>query len=282
MSYADVLGPGVRKMPNVFRELNLPQSIGAAECVEVAAPSYGGEKDTESGILNLHQLVLYTKKLSQVIKGVVADGNFPIVIGGDCSILIGSMLALKQMGRYGLAHIDGHTDFAIGNKTSTTGGAAGMDLAMVIGKGSDSTTNIYGEKPYVLQSDVVQFGNRYHDKVFNGMFYKTDILKYDLDRLREEGIDSSARRFLSQLNRQVKGFWIHVDLDVLDDEIMPAVDSRQKSGLSYEELKELLVTLLGSDIATGIQFTIYDPDLDEDRKIGEVLVRKLIDILQNI
>ncbi|HTF30255.1 MAG TPA: arginase family protein, partial [Flavitalea sp.] len=167
-------------------------------------------------------------------------------------------------------------------KTSTTGGAAGMDLAIVTGQGSDSITNIYGQKPYTLQSDIAQFGNRYHDKVFNGRFYKTDILKYDLDRLREEGMDSCARSFLTQLNKEVKGFWIHVDLDVLNDEIMPAVDSRQKDGLSYEELTELLTTLLRSEIATGIQFTIYDPDLDEDRKIGEVLVRKLIDILQNI
>lgn len=282
MPYADVLGPGARKMPNVFRDLNLPKSIGVTECIEVAAPNYNGEKDTESGILNLDQLVLYTRKLAQVIKEVVSDGKFPIVIGGDCSILLGSMLALKQIGKYGLAHIDGHTDFAIGNKTSITGGAAGMDLAIVIGQGSDSITNIYGEKPYVLQSDVAQFGNRYHDQVFNGMFYKTNILKYDLDRLREDGVDSSARSFLSQLNSHVKGFWIHVDLDVLDDEIMPAVDSRQRGGLSYEELAELLITLLRSEIATGIQFTIYDPDLDEDRKIGEVLVRKLIDILQNI
>ncbi|HMF71448.1 MAG TPA: arginase family protein, partial [Flavitalea sp.] len=154
MPYADVLGPGVRKMPTLFRDLGLPKSIGAAECIEVAAPNYDGKKDKESGVLNLDQLVVYTKKLSQVIKEVVDTGKFPIVIGGDCSILLGSMLALKQKGRYGLAHVDGHTDFAIGNKTSTTGGAAGMDLAIATGQGSDSITNIYGQKPYTLQSDI--------------------------------------------------------------------------------------------------------------------------------
>ena len=67
----------------------------------------------------------------------------------------------------------------------------------------------------------------------------------------------------------VEGFWIHLDADVLDDRIMPAVDSRQPDGLSYAELVELLETLLSSDLAVGAQVTIFDPELDPTGEIAE-------------
>jgi len=75
----------------------------------------------------------------------------------------------------------------------------------------------------------------------------------------------------------VEGFWVHLDADVLDDTIMPAVDSRQPDGLSYTELIELLRPLLGSPLAAGMQVTIFDPELDKDGKIAEKFTDALIE-----
>jgi arginase len=77
-------------------------------------------------------------------------------------------------------------------------------------------------------------------------------------------------------DKKAKGFWIHVDLDVLNDEIMPAVDSRQPDGLQYHELRQLIRLLLQSGKAIGIQFTIYNPDLDKDKRIGKKLVEEMV------
>lgn len=66
---------------------------------------------------------------------------------------------------------------------------------------------------------------------------------------------------MAEANR-LDGFWVHIDVDVLNDEIMPAVDSRTEDGLTYDELEELLLPLLQSPKATGIEITILDPELD--------------------
>jgi arginase len=69
----------------------------------------------------------------------------------------------------------------------------------------------------------------------------------------------------------VDGFWIHCDVDVLDSTVMPAVDASQPDGLSYAELRELIRPLLDSDLAAGMQVTIYDPDRDPDGSAGRRL-----------
>jgi len=62
---------------------------------------------------------------------------------------------------------------------------------------------------------------------------------------------------------KLDGFWIHIDVDVLNDTIMPAVDSRQPNRLGYEEFNEILYLLLSDSTATGLKITILDPDLDQ-------------------
>ena len=82
-----------------------------------------------------------------------------MVLGGDCSILIGTLLSLRRSGRYGLFFIDGHADF-YQPQASTTGEVADMDLAIVSGRGPDILTNIDNLKPLVRDEDVVVFGYR--------------------------------------------------------------------------------------------------------------------------
>jgi arginase len=71
------------------------------------------------------------------------------------------------------------------------------------------------------------------------------------------------------------GYWIHIDVDVLDDRLMPAVDSRQDGGLNYDEFKQILRNLVHHQKAAGLEITILDPDLDEDGKYGRAFVENL-------
>jgi len=70
----------------------------------------------------------------------------------------------------------------------------------------------------------------------------------------------------------LEGYWIHLDVDVIDDEVMPAVDSRQPDGMSYAELGEILLDLVSTSSAVGMEITILDPDLDPDGAIVERFV----------
>lgn len=283
MVYADKEGPGTRKMPEVFERFLFKERLNISEHIHIAPPPYNGEVDSETGIRNLPEILEYSRHFADVMKGIIAKNQFPIVIGGDCSILIGSMLALKQLGNYGLAHIDGHTDYAIAKISSSTGGAAGMDLAIVTGIGADTITNIDHLKPYVNEANTAQFANRCYDETFNGNFYNTDIFRADLPDLRAKGIEKTADELIERLRKnKVDGLWLHVDADVLDEEIMPAVDSPQEDGLSYKELKTLLITLIKSGLVSGFQLTIYDPDLDPLRTYGKKLADELVDLFQQV
>ncbi|MBA4848809.1 arginase family protein [Emticicia sp. BO119] len=283
MPYADKDGPGARKATLVFEKLLFRERLNISQSYTIVPPVYIGKIDAETGIRNLPDLINYSRQLAEMIKEIVENNQFPIVIGGDCSILIGSMLALKKAGNYGLLHIDGHTDYAIAKISSSTGGAAGMDLAIVTGIGDNAITNIDNLKPYVTEVNTAQFANRCYDKTFNGNFYNTDIFSADLPLLRQKGIIQTATEFIKKLQKNnVEGVWLHVDADVLDSEIMPSVDSPQEDGLSYTELKTLLKTFLQSGLVTGFQLTIYDPDLDSDMSIGKRLVDELVNLFSQI
>ena len=103
------------------------------------------------------------------------------------------------------------------------------------------------------------------------------ITVLDLAAVRKIGVAEAARRAVDRFERnELDGFWVHLDADVLDDEVMPAVDSRQPDGLSRDELIALLKALLASRLAVGMEVTIFDPDLDPDGKIASAFADDLV------
>ena len=98
--------------------------------------------------------------------------------------------------------------------------------------------------------------------------------------LRRTGMTAAGEAVASRFSRSgVNGLWIHLDVDVLDDAVMPAVDSRQPDGLSYDELEALLRPVLDTGTVVGMNVTIYDPDRDPDGSAGRALVNGLVRLL---
>src|SRR6202030_1222824 len=104
--------------------------------------------DTAMKVRNAAGIRGYSLQLANRIEELLGQGKFPLVLGGDCSILLGSALALRKRGRYGLLFIDGHADL-LTPASSQSGGAAGMDLALATGLGPELLTHIEGTKPYI-------------------------------------------------------------------------------------------------------------------------------------
>ena len=108
------------------------------------------------------------------------------------------------------------------------------------------------------------------------------MLAFDLARVRERGVETSAREAVRHLTREHGaggGFWIHLDADVLDDAIMPAVDYRLPGRLSWAELAAVLRIAADSERAVGIEVTIYNPKLDADGASGKGLTATLVKVL---
>lgn len=180
--------------------------------------------------------------------------------------------------------LDGHTDY-IDPELSSTGGAAGMDLAIVTGYGHRKLTNIYDLGPYFKESNVFCVGNREYTQAYVEPILESDIHYFDLKKSREFGMTNIANQFLELVREnELDGFFIHLDVDVLKDEIMPAVDCRESDGLSYIEFRELLIPLFSSKKAVGIEITILDPTLDVDGKYTNIFIDNFLEIcdLSNI
>lgn len=274
--------PGVRRMAAALRATGLVARLGAESAGEVTPPPYSPTLDPRLRIRNAEAIRDYSQALAGRLGGLLDGGSLPLVLGGDCSIVLGTMLALRRRGRYGLVFVDGHTDFGLPD-TSLTGGAAGMDLALATGRGPAILADLDGRGPLVGDEDVVVLGHR--DVTDSGRYwgraiFATAIRRLDLAGLRRVAMDRAADEALTLFRRRrLDGFWIHVDVDVLDSDLMPAVDSPQPDGLTYAELRQLLRPLVASDLLAGIQFTIFDPDLDPEGRYARELAGTIVDVL---
>jgi len=94
-----------------MRSHRVVERLGARDRGDVEAPAYDPSADPATGYRNGANLATYTPRLADRIGASIDDGRFTLVLGGDCSVLLGGALALKRRGRYGLLFIDGHSDF---------------------------------------------------------------------------------------------------------------------------------------------------------------------------
>lgn len=276
--------PGVKRLAEAIRATGLPKRLGVQDMGRVLAPPYSPEAEPVTGYRNGLALAAYSRDLANRLSPILESKKFAIVLGGDCSVLLGAGLSLREHGRYGLAFIDGHDDFSPPRDPSKYEGlntAAGRDLALVTGTGPKQLIDIDGQRPYFRVEDVVQIGvSRTHeDREFFQVekFDQSGILTLDIDAIRSRGaerISQDARRYLD--TPKTDGFWIHLDADVLDTSIMPAVDSPNPRGMSFEQLEVVLSQLLASPKAVGMELTIFDPSLDPDGH----LAKQLADVIE--
>ncbi len=145
--------PGVGKLPAWLHKHGFHQLLEASQIFTIEPPPYTMDIDKDSGVRNADAIATYAKQQADILEKIIKQNVFAVVIGGDCSILIGNALALRQAGNYGLFFLDGHTDFGWPS-LSQTAGAAGMDLAIVTGHGHPKLTNIENLSPYIREDDV--------------------------------------------------------------------------------------------------------------------------------
>lgn len=145
------------------------------------------------------------------------------------------------------------------------------------GRGLLDHADVDGLAPYVADADVVALGEREHDAA-TADIHDSAIEVADLDAVRARGPEHAARAALTRLrDGGVEGVWVHLNVDVLDDAAMPAVDSRQPGGLLPSELTALLATLAADPLTVGFDVTIYDPELELGGDGAELVVALLAD-----
>jgi arginase len=275
---------GVERLPEALLAAGLDTALGARHAGRVVPPPYDPVVDEATGLLNPQGLRDYAHELAGATGEVLDQGEVPIVLGGDCSIILGNLLALRRRGRSGLLFIDGHADF-YQPEAEPNGEAASMDLALATGRGPAVVTDLDGGGPLVRDEDVVHLGRRDADEAEEAgsrRIEDTAITVLDLATVRRNGAGRAAAEAVAHLDRpELDGIWIHLDCDALDDAVMPAVDYRLPGGLRWDELETVLQVAVASGRVRGVEVTIFNPTLDPDGSIAAALVASLVAGLQS-
>ncbi|WP_405100095.1 arginase family protein [Micromonospora sp. NBC_01412] len=272
--------PGCGKAPGALRDQGLLARLRARDAGCLTPPRYDpGDWRPGDGVCHAPEIAAYSAALADRIGSIIDRGEFPLVLGGDCSILLGSALAMHRLGeavggRIGLVFVDGHSDFRHPGNASYVGAAAGEDLALVTGRGQADLAAIEGRRPYFRDIDVVVLGIRAQDE------YRLDlqaagITTRPVPTLRAEGAARTAQWAHEEL-ADCAGYWVHVDVDVLDPAVMSAVDAPDPGGIAFAELEILLAGLVDTPHCLGVELTVFDPDYDQDGAYAAEIVNTVV------
>jgi arginase len=264
--------------PGALREAGLAAALDASDLGDVTPEPYRDFVRLPGRPRNEAEIARYSAVIADRVASVLAGGAFPIVLGGDCSIVLGGLLGVRRSGRQapGLVYLDAHADFGTPEE-SRSGSAASMCLALAVGRGDTPLARL-GAGPLVAPARVALVGRRDYGEEWYGhaALGVSGILDIDDETLRRRPIEASVLEVLARVaSADTDGYWVHLDVDLLSPEIMPAVDSPTPGGPDVAQLIALLRPLVRHPLAIGLEVTIYDPSRDPARDCARTLVNLL-------
>ena len=232
-------------------------------------------RDDETGINDFGMWLNLSQELSQMLGGMLDRQAFPLLLGGDCRMLVGIFAAFSQREtEAGLVFLDGHADFH-SPETSPSGDPADMELAILTGRGPERITRIAGKYPLLKDEEVVVYGIRAWDYIGT-----SNIEVYDRQRMIKNGIKHTVKEGLKNFYQKELPVWLHFDVDVLDPELMPVMFP-EPEGLTFEEAQEFLGFVWASGRVIGMSIACYHPKLDIDGSAGAQLVTLVSEVLSS-
>lgn len=259
-------GRGEHLAPDALRSAGLARLV-RRDLGDVPTVIASTTRDPHTGVLALRDTVRAARVLTAALTSAMRDvpDRRPLVVGGDCSILLGIFPALRSLiGRVGMWFADGHPDYLDGS-SSDTGETADMELAILTGVGAPSLVTLAGDAPMLAASDVVLIGHRTQDlddgAAADLARVPSDLPQFDAVSLRENAA-ATGRRAADLLEGTGQSVWLHLDLDVLDALSLPAVTYPQPGGPDWDQLYAALRPMALSPRLLGVSIADFRPDLD--------------------
>lgn len=251
----------------------LYKDLGDIECVEKVKAEMGDIK-----VKYLDEISRVVEKTAMIVRDEIKMGNKMLVLGGDHALSIGTIsgASVACEGDLGLIWIDAHGDINT-DETSVSGNIHGMPVSAVLGMGHHRLTGVLRPGAKIKSENIIYVGIKDLDQAEIDIMRKENITVFTIMDLMRGGIEPLAQS-LSELQKRVGHVWVSLDVDSIDSAYAPATPMASPDGLTRREAS-VITKLIGKLPVVGMDIVELAPDLDENKKTGNLVVELAANLL---
>ncbi len=228
------------------------------------------QRITNSRLKYLPEILKTSKKLAERVERVLERNQFPLCIGGDHSMALGTIAGISSYCRknklvMGVIWIDAHADMNT-DATTPSGNIHGMPLAAALGLGHEKLTGFYGFTPKILSENCALIGIRSIDTLERLNIKKLNLPVYTMSDVDKLGIHRIISRVLKQFKEKVDHIHVSFDLDCVDPFVAPGVGTPVHGGLTYREAHLLMESIAECGCMSSLEVTEVNPILDNKNR----------------
>jgi len=224
----------------------------------------------------LPRITTTCRRLAKRVAAIVRRQRFPLVLGGDHSIAVGTIAAMsahvrEQGGKLGVIWVDAHADMNTPD-TSPSGNVHGMPLAACVGMGPPELTRLPGFAPIVDAANVVLVGIRDVDLLEKPHVKESGVTVFTMRHIDERGLPAVMKEAIAIAGNGTAGVHVSLDMDAVDPDQAPGVGTPVRGGLTYREAHLVMETLCDAGIMLSMEAVEVNPVMDAANRTAVLAV----------
>lgn len=258
---------GVDMGPSAIRYANLHQKLGAMEYTledkgNIEVPIQETCSITDPRLKYIDCIIPMGRRVAGAVSTSIQGGRFPLVLGGDHSLSVGSIRGAAKHKRIGVIWVDAHADFNT-PETTPSGNIHGMPLAALCGLGDPRLVSLWDETPPILDPKrVAVIGVRDLDPGEKQNLREAGVMVQSMEQIDRLGMVNALEKAIEQVGRDVDGIYLSFDMDALDPRHAPGVGTPVPGGLTFREAHLACEVVAETGKLIGMDMVEVNPILD--------------------
>lgn len=280
---------GVNFGPDKFREMDLLSALKELGYdvkdlgdIEVADVSEQDKYKYHEKMKYYDAIIDANTKLAFEVYKSISRGHFPVTLGGDHSLGMGSIAGVsKHIKNLGVVWIDAHGDINT-EETTFTGNVHGMPLAACMGYGPDKLVNLFEHRVKVKDENVVIIAARDLDPGELELIRNSNIKVFTMDMVKELGLDRVIEESIEYLKERVDAIHVSFDIDSVDSIYVPGTGTPVGDGLTVGQARQLLQAFAASGMMSSLDFVELNPVLDKSDVTANICMELLVNFFESL
>ncbi len=272
---------GVNLSPNILRNKGLIDTLKSNHRVYDLGDLHVPEKPSDK--FSSHDNMKYFKEIQEVNSNLAQSvycslnsGFFPLIIGGDHALGLGSICGVSKFfspDNFAVIWIDAHGDINT-PQSSPSGNVHGMPLAAAMGIGHDDMTNLFFQGRKVNPDNVYIIGARDLDKGELNLIKDLHLKVWTTEEVKAIGVASLIDEILRDLSKKgINNIHLSYDIDSLDKSLVPGTGTPVEEGLDLKTIEDILCSLLKTQLVKSMDFVELNSSLDFNNKTLKVALQ---------